>query len=311
MFVFNEVFAGTVETIDGYMMYKLPSGNYARDTWCFVDFNGDTIEECYRFDSFGHIVSNYVSEDGRATNDKGQLIENGFVVERLSSGKIRYGEGLPYVDIEGVDNYIFDAPYDNKKYPNGDINNIGIIKTVEINDDFIGPIAKGISNQVIYAGDTGISSIDVGANGVNINTGKTINVVAGKNIVNFIDKKTNCKTKVDDCIVYGGTIWDDCIELRGTGAKVSFNLKNNNYMYFEVAEEPHVEDEKDINVVLEVYVDNELIDTMDEFVESEPQEFSEELFDAKKIELRVKSDIYTSRRLYIHNGRFKKVKEDE
>lgn len=91
-------FAGTIETIDGFKMYKLPSGEYARDTWCFVDFNEDSIKECYRFDEDGHIKANYISEDGRATNDKGQLIENGFVVEKLSNGKIRYGEGKPYVN---------------------------------------------------------------------------------------------------------------------------------------------------------------------------------------------------------------------
>lgn len=304
-------FAGTIETIDGFKMYKLPSGEYARDTWCFVDFNGDSIKECYRFDDRGHIVANYISEDGRATNDKGQLIENGFVVEKLSNGKIRYGEGNPYVNTDGMKSYVYDVPTDNRKYPNSSIENKDVIKTIEIDDDFIGPIAKGISNQVIYAGDTGVSTIDISSSGVNINTNKQNKAVAGKNIKNFIDKKVNCKVDVDDSIIYGGILWDDSIELRGTGASVSFNLKNNNYMYFEVAEEPHVTDEKDINICLEVYVDNELYDTIDEFVEGEPYEFSEELFDTKKIELKVKSDIYTGRRIYIHNGRFKKVKEDE
>ena len=67
----------------------------------------------------------------------------------------------------------------------------------------------------------------------------------------------------------------------------------------------------DENNSQELSVDNELYDTIDEFVEGEPYEFSEELFDIKKVELKVKSDIYTGRRIYIHNGRFKKVKEDE
>ncbi|MDO5564603.1 MAG: hypothetical protein Q4F88_05180 [Eubacteriales bacterium] len=300
----HTLYAGTVEKVDGFEMYKLSNNEYAKDTWCYVDFNGDSIKECYRFDSLGHIVINFISEDGRATNEKGQLIENGFVVEKMLNGRIRYGDGTPDVFIEENNKNLFDSPTDNKKHPSENNENKGVIKTVEIDDDFIGPIAPLISNQVIYAGDTGVTSI-----GISKNNGKEKNIVAGKKIENYVDTKVNCKIDVDNVVIYGGAVWDDCIELHGSGAKVSFNLKNNNYMYFEVAEEAHVEDEKEIS--LEVYVDGILYETLDEFVEDNPQEFSEKLFDSKKVELKVKSKRSTSRRIYIHNGRFKKIKEDD
>ena len=303
------VFAGTIENVDGYQMYKLADGTYAKDTWCFVDFNGDTISECYRFDENGHIIKNYVSEDGRETNDKGQLVENGFVVEKLSSGRVRYGEGVPFVNNANEKAYLHNAPTDNSSYPTETYINKGIIKTTEISDDFIGPRVPQESNKIIYAGEAGVSAIGTTTNSASVVNNKS-GFAVGKNIKNFIDRKVNCKIEADDVIIYGGTIWDDCIELRGTNSRVSFKLKNNNYITFEVAEEPHATDEKDKNLRLEVYVDGELFETMDEFVEGEPQTFESELFDNKIVELKVVSDISTSRRVYIHNGRFKRTSKN-
>lgn len=91
-------FAGTIENANGMIMYKTNRGSYAKNSWAWLDINGDSVKECYRFDEDGHIEANYVGSDGRRTNDKGQLIENGFVIKKLASGKVVKGEGVPYVN---------------------------------------------------------------------------------------------------------------------------------------------------------------------------------------------------------------------
>lgn len=235
--------------------YILSDGTYAIDTWAWIDMNRDSIAECYRLGTDGKPVENYEDEYGRKTNEKGQLIENGFVVEKmLSSGKVRYGEGMPFVDVkETISNK--EKKYDLLPYET--IEHKNEIRTVEINEDFIGPIAPSISGQIIYAGFSNVEEIN--GKTTNVNVKKSNNLVAGKKIDKFIIKKNLCKTDVDNVVIYGGnTIWDDCIELRGTNASIKFNIKSNNYMYFEVAEEPHVIDEKDINISLLMYVDDEL-----------------------------------------------------
>ena len=307
------VFAGTIEKVDDSVMYKTNSGNYATNTWAWLDINGDSVKECYRLDEDGHIAVNYVGNDGRRTNDKGQLIENGFVIKKLLSGKIIKGEGVPYVNAKvstgSIINNTGSRVLDNLPFEvvgrNGDT-----ILTTRLKKEVVIPIDKNVStgSNVIYAN---------GASGAisTINSSETIisnnSIVAGKDITRYITVKKNAKTDIEKAIIFGNDIWEDVVELRGNGSSVKVNVKNFNYMYFEVAEENHVVDkENDEMLSLDVYIDGELYETLDEFVESEPQVEEIEELDGKVVELKVNIvGRNKGRRVYIRNGRLKKIRE--
>ena len=306
-------YAGTIENANGMIMYKTNSGNYATNTWAWLDINGDSVKECYRFDEDGHIAVNYVGNDGRRTNDKGQLIENGFVIKKLLSGKIIKGEGVPYVNAKvstgSIINNTGSRVLDNLPFEvvgrNGDT-----ILTTRLKKEVVIPIDKNVStgSNVIYAN---------GASGAisTINSSETIisnnSIVAGKDITRYITVKKNAKTDIEKAIIFGNDIWEDVVELRGNGSSVKVNVKNFNYMYFEVAEENHVVDkENDELLSLDVYIDGELYETLDEFVESEPQVEEIEELDGKVVELKVNIvGRNKGRRVYIRNGRLKKIRE--
>lgn len=309
------VFAGTIEKVDDSVMYKTNSGNYATNTWAWLDINGDSVKECYRFDEDGHIAVNYVGNDGRKTNDKGQLIENGFVIKKLLSGEIIKGEGVPYVNAKvstgSIINNTGSRVLDNLPFEvagrNGDT-----ILTTRLKKEVIIPIDKNLStgSNVIYAnGASGAISTITSDGNIKSNN----NIVAGKNIENYITAKKNAKTEVEKVIIFGNDIWEDVIELRGNGSSVKVNVKNFNYMYFEVAEENHVVDkENDELLSLDVYIDGELYETLDEFVESEPQIEEIEELDGKVVELKVNIvGRNKGRRVYIRNGRLKKIREKD
>ena len=307
-------FAGTIEDVNGSVKYKLKNGSHATNTWVWLDINGDSIKECYRFDEEGHIAINYVGSDGRRTNDKGQLVENGFVLKKLLSGLVIKGDGTPYVNAKvstgSVINNIGSRVLDNLPFEaigrNGDI-----ILTTKLKEEVVIPIDPNVStvSNIIYAnGGSGvISTIDSDGSRGNKN------IVAGRNIKNYITAKNNVKVDVERAIIFGEEIWEDVIELRGNGSSIKVNVKNFNYMYFEVAEENHVVDkENDELIELEVYLDGELYENLDEFVESEPQVEEIEELDAKVVELKVKiAGKNKSRRVYIRNGRLKKIREKD
>ena len=115
--------------------------------------------------------------------------------------------------------------------------------------------------------------------------------------------------KVEETYIYGGSKWRDVLVLNGNGASVKFKLDNNNFMRFEVSHQTHGEETRDTDMTLDVYVDGKLIDSLDEFVDSEPQVVEEYLEDAKTVELKVNIETGSlGRKMYIRNGRFKKVK---
>ena len=312
--VSQTLFAGSVENNDGNVMYKTKSGEYATNTWVWLDINGDSIKECYRFDEDGNIAVNYVGSDGRKTNDKGQLIENGFVMKKLSSGAVIKGEGAPEVvgaKEEGkVINNTRSKVLDNLPFEIVGINE-DIILTTRLKGEVVIPIEKNVStsSNIIYAnGGSGAISI------INSDVSRgNNNIVAGRNIKNYITIKNNVEDDVEKAIIFGNEIWEDVIELRGNNSSVKINTKNFNYMYLEVAEENHVADiENDELVELEVYLDGELYEILDEFVEGEPQIEEVEELDAKVVELKVKiTGKNKSRRVYIRNGILKNIREKD
>lgn len=308
-------FAGTIEKVNDSVMYKTNSGNYATNTWVWLDINGDSVKECYRFDEEGHIAINYVGNDGRRTNDKGQLVENGFVMKKLSSGTIIKGDGTPYVNVKvstgSVINNTGSRVLDNLPFEvvgrNGDT-----ILTTRLKEEVVIPIDKNIStgSNIIYAnGASGAISTITSDGSIKSNN----SIVAGKNIENYITAKYNVKVDVEKAIIFGNEIWEDVIEFRGNGSSIKVNVKNFNYMYFEVAEENHVIDkENDELLSLDVYIDGELYESLDEFVESEPQIEEIEELDGKVVELKVNiTGKNKSRRVYIRNGRLKKIREKD
>lgn len=308
-------FAGTIENANGKIMYKTNSGLYAKNSWAWLDINGDSVKECYRLDEDGHIAVNYVGNDGRRTNDKGQLIENGFVIKKLLSGKIIKGEGVPCVNAKvstgSIINNTGSRVLDNLPFEvagrNGDT-----ILTTRLKKEVIIPIDKNVStgSNVIYAnGASGAISTITSDGNIKSNN----NIVAGKNIENYITAKKNAKTDIEKAIIFGNDIWEDVIELRGNESSIKINVKNFNYMYFEVAEENHVVDKENEELLsLDVYIDGELYETLDEFVESEPQVEEIEELDGKVIELKVNIvGRNKGRRVYIRNGRLKKIREKD
>ena len=311
-FLSNFAIAGVIENVDGYMMYRLDNGKYAKDTWVWLDLNNDSVKECYRFDSDGHIAKNYVGHDKRKTNEYGQLVDNGFIIQKLSNGTIKRGAGKPFIDAEedgkvinklgknGIENLPFGVEEDNETIITKKLNNAVISQNENIST----------SSNVIYA-----KSAKSAKNNKDTEDKTKFynNIVAGKNIKNYITGKNDVKVDVEKVIIFGNDIWEDVIELRGNNSFIKINTKNFNYLYFEVAEENHVvEKTYDEGVVLEIYADGKLYDTLDEFADDEPQVYEIEELEAKAIELRVRIDgKHKGRRLYIRNGRVKKIRDKD
>ena len=311
LFIINSViYAGSIENVNGFIMYKTSKGEYAKNTWIWLDMNGDSVKECYRFGDDGYVFANYNGIDGRTTNEKGQLIENGFVMQKLASGKVVKGDGKPYINtyeqegniINNTGSKVLDnIPFEVVARTND------VILTTKLKEEIVIPIDESVStmSNIIYSSAEG-----------NIKNKKNIKnnipMVAGKSIDKYIISKNNVKVNAEKVKIYGDEIWEDVIELRGNNSFIKIDIKKFNYMYFEVAEENHsVDKEKDETVSLEVYIDGKLYDTLEDFFESEPQIEEIEELDAKTIEFKVKiTGKNKSRRVYIRNGKLKKVKNN-
>lgn len=314
----NYNYAGNLIEVDGFIMYKNDYGEIAKDIWVWIDTDNDSIAECFRFDKEGHLAINYKDRYGRETNDAGQLIENGEVIKKmLSSGEILNKRATPVNGIlEFLGNII------NKKSKNEKDKWTG----KEINVSETNGIEGTIDNEVIYAKsnnyeyeEVDILNGETAENGVIYSNGKQSDIsdgvkidkeyIAGKDFRKFIVDKYKCDEKVDSVYVYGGDIWSDVLVLSGKGAYVKFELDKENYMRLEVVNEAHGIDSIDTDMTLDIYLDGKLYDNFDEFVDSEPKIYEEYLEDAKTIELIL--NIKTGsigRKVYIRNGRFKKVK---
>ena len=314
----NFSYAGTLIEVDGFTMYSNDYGEIVKDSWVWVDTNSDSIAECYRFDRDGHLAINYKDRHGNVTNDKGQLIENGEVIKKmLSNGEILKRHETPANGIlEFLGNIINPKPkYEKDKWTG---------KTYEVNVYETNGIEETIDGKVLYAKSDDYEEIDilngaVAESGVIYSSGKASEIsdgvsenreiVAGKDFRKYITSKNKCDEKVAETYIYGGGRWNDVLVLNGNGASVKFKLDKENFIRFEVAHQTHGEETRDTDITLDMYVDGKLIDSFDEFVDSEPQVVEEYLEDAKTVELKVniKSGSF-GRKVYIRNGRFKKVK---
>lgn len=310
--------AGKLVEVDGFTMYSNDYGEVVKDSWVWIDANSDSIAECYRFDKDGHLAIDYKDRYGKVTNDKGQLIENGEVIKKmLSNGEILNKKDSPANGIlEFFGNIIKPKPkYEKDKWTG---------KTYEVDVYETNGIEETIDGKVLYAKSDDYEEIDilngaVAESGVIYSSGKSSEIsdnvkddreiIAGKDFRKFITSKNKCDEKVTETYIYGGNKWNDVLVLNGNGASVKFKLDKNNYMRFEIAHQTHGIDTRDTDITLDLYVDNVLIDNIDEFVDSEPQVVEEYLEDAKTVELKVNIKAGSfGRKVYIRNGRFRKVK---
>ena len=313
----NCYYAGNLIEVDGFTMYSNDYGEILKDSWAWIDTNSDSIAECYRFDKDGHLAINYKDRYGKVTNDKGQLIENSEVIKKmLSNGEILNKKESPANGIlEFIGNIIKPKPkYEKDKWTG---------KTVEVNVYETNGIEETLDGKVLYAksDDEEIDILNgaVAESGVIYSSGKASNIsdavsenrdiVAGKDFRKYIKSKNKCDEKVSETYIYGGSRWSDVLVLNGNGASVKFKLDKENFIRFEVAHQTHGEETRDTDITLDMYVDGKLIDSFDEFVDSEPQVVEEYLEDAKTVELKVNIKAGSfGRKVYIRNGRFRKVK---
>ena len=304
-----KISAGSLVEVDGFKMYQLSNGDYAKSTWGWVDVNGDSVKECYRFDENGHIAKNYVGHDGKMTNDKGQLIENGFVMKKLSSGVVMKGEGTPFVISDVEDSNIINKT-DSKTLENIFIDKTDgeTVITKKVKDEVVIPIEETEKSNIIYVREETDDIFTVNSDGT-MSTDKVL--IAGKKFNKYIISKKDVKVDVEKAIIFGNDIWEDVIELRGNNSSIKINTKNFNYLYFEVAEEKHVVDiDDDIVLTLDIYFDGKLYDTLDEFVESNPQVEIIDDLNAKEVEFKVSIKGKNKyRKVYIRNGRLRKIRE--
>ena len=312
-----KTFAGSLVEVDGFTMYMNDYGEVAKDTWVWIDTNSDSIAECFRFDKDGHLAINYKDRYGRETNDKGELIENGEVIKKmLSTGAIINKKETPVSGIlELLGNIINPKPKSKKDKWTGKVEEISVYETNDIEEN--------IDNAVLYLkndkDDIDILNGETKENGVIYSSGKPSEIsdgvetdkeyIAGKDFRKYIIEKNKCIEKVNGVHIYNGEIWDDALVLNGKGASVKFKIDKENYMRFEVANETHGEESNDTNMTLDIYLDGKLYDNFDEFVDNEPKIYEEYLEDVKIIELKVNIKSGSiGRKVYIRNGRFKKVK---
>jgi hypothetical protein len=311
------IYAGTIDNADGHIVYRTDNNEYAKNCWVWLDVNNDSVKECYRFDENGHIASNYIGPDGRQTNEKGQLVENGFVVHKLMSGQVIKGDGTPYVSDTQQTGIINSTNKDiSNIFPtkaNEIVNNI-IVTTRLSEDSKLIPSAHNTptgtrSNIIFTEGGRGLVSTINNKDYASSNN----SIVPGKRLTKYIKSKSGVKTDIEEAVIYGGEIWKDVVELRGNNSYIKINTKNFNYMYFEVASENYIADtESEDFVEIEVYIDGDLAETLDAFFDEGPQVEEIEELDAKEVELRLKiTGRNKSRKAYIRNGVLRKIKDKD
>ena len=312
-----ETFTGNLIEVDGFTMYSNDYGDIAKDSWVWIDTNNDSIAKCYRFDKDGHLAMYYKDRYGKETNNEGQLIENGEVIKKmLSNGEILNKKESPVNGIlEFLGNIIKPKPkYEKDKWTG---------KTVEVNVYETNGIEETIDGKVLYAksddeeinilngavAESGVIYSSVKASSISDGVSENRDIVAGKDFRKFITSKNKCDEKVTETYIYGGGRWSDVLVLNGNGASVKFKLDKENFIRFEVAHQTHGEETRDTDITLDMFVDGKLIDSFDEFVDSEPQVVEEYLEGAKAVELKVNIKAGSfGRKVYIRNGRFRKVK---
>ena len=271
----NIAFAGTIENVDGYEMYRLNNGEYAKDTWVWIDTNKDSIAECYRFDKDGHLAKNYIHYDGKKTNENGQYIEDGIVVKKmLSTGRLLTESELfigPRLEDKNhyiKENIILDANLERKEKLKLDRAFDELDETIENDENIDGQVINNVTGRyeplsnivpdsgVIYSKESH-TDVVIGRDG---------EIIPGINATKFISSSYRFNKEVQDVHIYNGEVWDTCMEMQGNKSRVKFLLNKYNYIYFEISNENHINGYNvDTDMALSIYADNKLLEEIDDF----------------------------------------------
>ena len=321
IFVLDSIitFAGRLITIDNTLSYQSDDGSIAKNVWVWIDDNRDSIAECYRFDENGNFAINYRDRYGKATNEKGQLVEDKVVVKKyLSSGFIVNRNSTPLNDVSGQMIETIDPNLITIKDKwTGKEKKVIVSETNSISEAIDGVV---INNRVkkdidILDGETAESGIIyVGAKPSKIGDSVKVDseIIPGKDLRRYIKSKNKCKEKDTEAYIYGGKRWNDVIVLSGDGASLKIDLKENNYIFFEVAHQNHREDTETAEMKLDMYIDGKWYSSYNEFVDSEPEVVEEVIERGKEIELKVTIEKGAKgRNVYIKNGRLKRIDIEE
>lgn len=306
-------YAGSFIFNDGHFMYKNESGNFAYNTWVWIDENSDGIAELYRFDENGFVSPNYIHYDGKKTNEHGQLVVNGVVISKLvTTNKILVSESKPPSNICATSSNIiltydlkkesYNLISDNKGMPN-EVNNDGRVINLS-RDVSASPNGSKINNEVIY-NQVDDDKISLNAKG---------ELIPGVNAKKFITSSYKFNKNVSDVKVFNADIWEDCMEFDGNNSKVKFSLNKFNHIYFEVSNAYREKGKYDteLDAVIVVYADNKLIDEIESFSDSGPEEVDIDLEGYKTVELKVSIlEGNTQEKIYIRNVKLRKIKDDE
>ena len=312
-------FASTIENVNGYTVYRLDSGEFAQSIWAWIDDNNDSIAECYRFNENGQLSINYKDRYGKETNEKGQLIEDGIVVRKyLSSGLIIAKNSTPANEVNGNEIETIDPnKIVVKDKWTGKEKNVIVHETNSILETIDGEVIGNRAREEvdILNGETaenGIIYVGERPSKIEDNVMTENEIIPGKDLRKYIKSKTKCKEKEIEVYIYGGKRWNDVIVLSGDGASLKIDLKDNNYIYFEVAHQNHREDAESAEMRLDMYVDGKWYSDYDEFVDGEPEIVEEIIDNGKEIEIKVNIvNGAKGRKVYIRNGRLKKIKVKE
>lgn len=308
-------FAGQLLTNSNVTNCQIDDETVARNTWLWIDDNSDSIAECYRFDENGNLAINYKDRYGKETNEKGQLIEDGIVVKKyLSSGLIVAKNSTPanYVsgnEIETIDPNLIVV----KDKWTGKEKNVIVHETNSILETIDGEVISNRAREEvdILNGETaenGVIYVGERPSRIEDNVKIESEIIPGKDLRKYIKSKTKCKEKEIEVYIYGGKRWNDVIVLSGDGASLKIDLKDNNYIYFEVAHQNHREDAESAEMKLDMYVDGKWYSSYDEFVDGEPEIVEEIIDNGKEIEVKVNiANGAKGRKVYIRNGRLKKI----
>ena len=321
--ILNIIFAGHLITVDGVTAYHTDDGIVAKNAWVWIDDNSDGIEELYRFNELGMLATNYTHYDGKVTNDKGQLLENGVVVRKMiSTGKIIINEDIDYgPKVKETEEYLYGnvlIPKSISKKKRQKIDDTWHLGSETLAND------EAIDGQVIDK-VTGVYkplSDVVPESGVIYSIGseekvaisKEGKIIPGKNAVNFISSLNKFEKEAQDVIIFNGDTWENPMEMKGNRSSVKFLLNKYNYMYFEISNENHTNEtyRRPLDATLSIYTDGVLLEEIDDFYDGEPQIVELDLDGKKTLELKLTiKNGNLSERVFINNARFRKIKDED
>ena len=281
-------------------VYQKQDGTFAKDEWLSIDTDGDGLYEWYFFNSFGFKVIN-MNVKGYDLDSQGRWVKDGIVQYDLS--KMQLNNQAINNNIITTTNVINNNAISDTNTNNATQNNANIGPNVITN--------QNNSSGVIIGKNANINkSIEVNINDNNIESNV---IVAGTTdssskrlLYNSITQKQG--TTLYDTKKVNNTGWINVIGMNGNNSYIKTNSGDFNCLAMEVC----INNPSDNAIYdLSIYVNNQLLETIDEFDDGPEQ--IEFFFDPKSnlmivFNATAEDGKYLStdnKTLYIRNGRFK------